>query len=387
MEKIHTSPDLLEQVVALVREHGPLTEREIAMRLGVDLHRVEVTVDQATQLLRRPSGAIAHLVDVLESVAFTHRVRGPLAGRTDLWLGLGVQPFTDLADDGPVPLASGGEATLGADLQGVLVGPEGWLPDVPRHGLVALTWRNGALEVAAVDPDELPSPEEEQHVRRMVAEYVDRERWWSDPQAPEDRARAVLRAVAYARLEDPEFLSTAHLPLDEVLIDPFEVKAAHHWREYAASKQQESVSFCLGAMPVALHSELSRRATQYGMAFDQFVIAILGHLAWRTPFAEDIEPWDQWLPDGPHLHRSDADMIRRMRTTVDLPPAVHRRATELARERHQSLSAVVADLTIRGLAALGEPVKVSTDPISGLPAITLGHRVTSADVADALDDE
>ncbi len=76
-----------------------------------------------------------------------------------------------------------------------------------------------------------------------------------------------------------------------------------------------------------------------------------------------------------------------MRTTVDLPPAVHRRASELARSRHQSLSAVVADLTIRGLAALDEPVVVATDPVSGFPAITLGRRVTSADVADALDDE
>ena len=76
-----------------------------------------------------------------------------------------------------------------------------------------------------------------------------------------------------------------------------------------------------------------------------------------------------------------------MRTTVDLPPAVHRRARELARERHQSLSAVVADLAMRGLAALGDPVKVSTDPVSGFPVITLGVPITSEDVADALDDE
>jgi hypothetical protein len=76
-----------------------------------------------------------------------------------------------------------------------------------------------------------------------------------------------------------------------------------------------------------------------------------------------------------------------MRTTVDLPPAVHRRALDLAQERHQSLSAVVADLAIRGLAALGEPINVATDPRSGFPVISLGRRVTSADVADALDDE
>ncbi|GAB3751758.1 hypothetical protein [Microlunatus parietis] len=76
-----------------------------------------------------------------------------------------------------------------------------------------------------------------------------------------------------------------------------------------------------------------------------------------------------------------------MRTTVDLPPAVHRRASELARERHQSLSTVVAELTTRGLATLGQPVQVTTDPVSGFPALTLGDRViTSDDVAEVLDD-
>ena len=76
-----------------------------------------------------------------------------------------------------------------------------------------------------------------------------------------------------------------------------------------------------------------------------------------------------------------------MRTTVDLPPGVHRRALELARERHQSLSAVLADLTVRGLATLREPITLTTDPASGFPVLRLGHRVTSAEVAEALDDE
>lgn len=76
-----------------------------------------------------------------------------------------------------------------------------------------------------------------------------------------------------------------------------------------------------------------------------------------------------------------------MRTTVDLPPAVHRRARELAQQRRQSLSTVVAELTARGLATLGEPLDVSIDPATGFPLVTLGRRVTSAEVADALDDE
>lgn len=72
---------------------------------------------------------------------------------------------------------------------------------------------------------------------------------------------------------------------------------------------------------------------------------------------------------------------------MDLPPEVHRRAKRLAEQRHQSLSAVVADLAVRGLASLGEPATITTDPISGLPTLTLGHRLTSDDVAEALDDE
>jgi hypothetical protein len=76
-----------------------------------------------------------------------------------------------------------------------------------------------------------------------------------------------------------------------------------------------------------------------------------------------------------------------MRTTVDLPPAVHRRAQELAAERHQSLSAVLADLTARGLATLGAGTQITTDPVSGFPLIALAQAVKSEDVARALDDD
>jgi len=76
-----------------------------------------------------------------------------------------------------------------------------------------------------------------------------------------------------------------------------------------------------------------------------------------------------------------------MRTTVDLPAAVHRRALEIAKRTGQSLSAVVADLTIRGLSQLDEPVVIGTDEQSGFPVISLGRRVTSEQVAAALDEE
>jgi len=76
-----------------------------------------------------------------------------------------------------------------------------------------------------------------------------------------------------------------------------------------------------------------------------------------------------------------------MRTTVDLPPAVHRRALEIARRRGLSLSAVVAELTVRGLSQLDEPVVLGTDARSGFPVLSVGRKVTSEQVAAALDDE
>ena len=76
-----------------------------------------------------------------------------------------------------------------------------------------------------------------------------------------------------------------------------------------------------------------------------------------------------------------------MRTTVDLPPAVHRRARDLAERRGQSLSSVIAELAIRGLAQLDEPVEVAVDADSGFPVLRVGRKVTAHDVAEALDDE
>ncbi|WP_375389263.1 hypothetical protein [uncultured Amnibacterium sp.] len=52
-----------------------------------------------------------------------------------------------------------------------------------------------------------------------------------------------------------------------------------------------------------------------------------------------------------------------------------------------SLSAVIAELTARGLSQLGEPTHLTRDPGTGLPVLIIGRRVTGQDVADALADE
>jgi len=81
-------------------------------------------------------------------------------------------------------------------------------------------------------------------------------------------------------------------------------------------------------------------------------------------------------------------MMHPMRTTVDLPPAVHQRALRLAAERGQSLSATIADLTTRGLAQIDAPTEITIDERSGFPVMSLGGpEITSEQVASALDDE
>ncbi len=75
-----------------------------------------------------------------------------------------------------------------------------------------------------------------------------------------------------------------------------------------------------------------------------------------------------------------------VRTTVDLPDDVHSVVTRLARDRGQSLSRTLADLVRAGLAPRADqPLEV--DPVTGLGVIRIGRRITSEDVAAALDDD
>lgn len=76
-----------------------------------------------------------------------------------------------------------------------------------------------------------------------------------------------------------------------------------------------------------------------------------------------------------------------MRTTVDLPPAVHRRAKELAARRGISLSALLAELTTLQLSQADETPVIGTDPLTGFPTVHVGRVITSDEVADLLDDE
>ncbi len=299
---IDVDHDLHDTLVDLVHDHGPqdvtwLTKRARRQRRDarIDEYAVQQVLEVATLLVVRPDGLVAHLADVLDGIVLTHRLRATQTERRDLWLGASAQPLLTMASMRPLRLKSGGEARIADSNDPALVGPPGWLPEAERGDLVALTWHDRELSVTRVDPDDLAGLDDQRHVRTLLAERCDIERWWNDD--PGSRAGMLVRALGSARLEDPDLLDRPHPPLDELLYDPFERRAEDTWREFAAARQDQSIAFCIDHMPIALHNELRHRATQYAMSLDQFVIAILGHLAWRTPFAEDIEPWEQWDPE------------------------------------------------------------------------------------------
>ena len=77
-----------------------------------------------------------------------------------------------------------------------------------------------------------------------------------------------------------------------------------------------------------------------------------------------------------------------MRTTVDLPEHLHRRASALARDRAQSLSRTLAELIAVALDGrqTATPPVVKTDHRSGFPIVRIGRPITTDDVR-SLDDE
>lgn len=75
-----------------------------------------------------------------------------------------------------------------------------------------------------------------------------------------------------------------------------------------------------------------------------------------------------------------------MRTTIDLPDALHQQAQAIARDTRRTLSETIADLIRRGLST-AQPAAMSTDPRTGLPVVSVGTVVTSEDVRSLEDEE
>lgn len=74
-----------------------------------------------------------------------------------------------------------------------------------------------------------------------------------------------------------------------------------------------------------------------------------------------------------------------VRTTIDLRPELHRKASSLARDTHRSLSETVNELLARVLEPTTPP-KTTVSAVTGLPTVTIGTVITADDVR-SLEDE
>jgi hypothetical protein len=76
-----------------------------------------------------------------------------------------------------------------------------------------------------------------------------------------------------------------------------------------------------------------------------------------------------------------------MRTTIDLPEDLHRRARAIAQDKRWTLSETVAWLMRRGIGE-GKPTStIKRSRVTGLPVIHGGEIITSEDVKTLEDEE
>lgn len=316
----HIDHRLHDKVVGLVLDQGPQDVGWLARRARRDLRDARVdeqavieVLQTTTLLVTRPDGTVDHALALLEGNVLTHRVRASLAGRRDLWLGCGVQPLLNIAAYRPLPLADGtGEVRRAVTGDDALVGPAGWLPDVDRYQLIGLRISDQRLSVDAIAEDDLASPEDQLRARRMLSSIYTTQRHFVGDDDLATRPAELARSISLALLEDPALFATPYPPLDELLHNPLERHVdVDHWRSLAVGQQMETVGFWISGLPARLASELGARARRYGMTEQQFVVALLSTLAWRTPFAEDMEPWEEWDPEAPARRASLSVLPRR----------------------------------------------------------------------------
>jgi len=290
---------LVHVLLDLLRD-GPRDVEWLAQRarsrlrdVTVDEDAVISTVVTCTLLVGRPDGSVARLLDLLEGQVLTHRVGHIVRGQRALWTGLALMPLVAWSDHEPLILATGGAVVQAEFGHTALVGPPGWLPPCAPGELLGFRLGGARLSVERIDPDRITVDADRDVRTALAAHYRNEESWAEDELAT--RPGALNRAIGFGLLERPDLLSSPVSPLNELLYDALhEADRVHQFRDRSAWEAGDCVSFGIDGMPEYLYAELSRRATRYGMSLDQFVILALGHLAWRTPFAEDLGEWENW---------------------------------------------------------------------------------------------
>lgn len=294
-------PSALAALAAeLILEQGPLPIDQLH---AVALER-EVTRSRTSSSLRqslsgpsfvlRPDGRYDTAARLLQGSCFTTRPRRSPRDRV-LWLSRDVDPLLAL-NLARLPLLGGGDVSAGAGDTPTWVGPDGWLPEVPPGGLLALSWNGAALKVSPTPAVPAGDSDRVADVRKMLAAHASarhRDRW------PHTAARPLTAVVLSALIEDPTLFSTPVPPLSELPL-PEDLRPLAEDSPRAETGGYEVLQLPL---PRRVHRELQRRADLLGDHLPDYAAMLLGAAADRLlpsarPRYDGYAPYDDVYDDN-----------------------------------------------------------------------------------------
>jgi diadenosine tetraphosphatase ApaH/serine/threonine PP2A family protein phosphatase len=273
---------------------------------------VKSALGRAPGIIRLPDGRYDAVRRMLDGSVLTHRVRAATAGRQVLFAGPELEPFGELLAAGPAPLVSGGEVRRSmGDLDG-LVGPPGWLPDVPASSLLALRFSAGVLAVTPVEDGAEAMDRRAARLLEVVSRHLGAkderpaaswrhgyDEWPDYSRSLTGWRRIFSQALLRALAECPDLLSEPVPPLDEVLRLPeiswSEVWAGQDRMHHGLSSPQRGVTLTLHGVPEGLRTALQQQATSSRTPLGEFVVLQLAAATyrWETPCRHDAE--QAWL--------------------------------------------------------------------------------------------
>lgn len=272
-----------------LQEHGPATAEEIHAALyasGVTSNpsssSVRSSLSSSKFCFQHPDKRWDLTSRALTGVVLTVRPRSRL--RTNvLWAHADLEPFDQLLVDGSVPLLTGGCATPGSGKIRTLIGPEGWLPDVPPDGLIGLRWTGSLLDVFAVDNPVESSPKALASLRLLFSQHHLSLRTTSS-YYPYDEKEVLFSSVLISALREvPELFASPQLPLSEI----YAMKPAI-LKDPTVYEDERTTTLTLD-VPRRVHEELVRRAQLLGERLEDHAAVLLGGASDRVVVDRDTQ--------------------------------------------------------------------------------------------------
>ena len=257
--------------------HGPATAEEIHRALldagvtsGKTPSSIRTSLGSSRFAFQLPDQRWDLTTRALAGVVLTVRPRSRLRDNV-LWVHRDLEPFDGLLTGDTIPLLSGGVARLGGGQIRTLIGPEGWLPDVPPGDLLGLRWTGRALDVFPVDQ---PVSTDLAPVRDLLRRHLE---GLAKPYGAHPEMATVFVSVLR---EAPQLFSTPQPPLSEIFsLSIAELSDASAWEAHTDGRRLTL------HLPERVYDELQRRAEMLGEHLADHAAVLLGAASDRVKVA------------------------------------------------------------------------------------------------------